>query len=466
MPPLEAMTSMPKITVVGGGLAGCEAAWQLAERGHDVRLIEMKPGKRTPAQVSDHLAELVCSNSFRAKNPENAIGLLHEELRRMGSLILRSADENQVPAGGALAVDRVRFAEAVTAAIRAHPRVVVEHREAEEIPEGEGPTILATGPLTSDALAGAIARATGREDDLYFYDAIAPIVTAESIDREVAFAQSRHGKGGDDYLNLPLDEETYRRFVQALREGEKVAPHAFEEPRYFEGCLPIEVLASRGEETLAHGPMKPVGLEDPRTGQRPHAVVQLRKEDVAGTAYNLVGFQTRLTWPEQRRIFRTLPGLEDAEFVRLGQIHRNTFLNGPALLREDFSLRARPSLFFAGQIVGVEGYVESCAVGLLVALAVDARLRGAAHVPPPAESALGALVAHVTGAAHPAGYVYQPSNINWSLFPPLEGRVKKAEKKGRLVERARLALSAWAKAQGHRMGPEPAENAVRAEIEA
>jgi len=434
--------SEPVVTVVGGGLAGCEAAYQLARRGRRVRLVEMKPAKRTPAQTSDHLAELVCSNSFRSDNPENAVGLLHEELRRMGSLILAAADAARVPAGDALAVDRVLFASSITARIEAEPRIERVHAEADALPSG--PAIVATGPLTSDALARAIAEVTGAAEGLYFYDAIAPIVTADSIDPAIAFAQSRHGKGGDDYLNLPLDEAEYRAFVEALRAGEKVKPHDFEEPKYFEGCLPIEVMAERGDETLAHGPMKPVGLVDPRTGKRSHAVVQLRREDAAGTSYNLVGFQTRLTWPEQRRIFRMLPGLANAEFVRLGQIHRNTFLDGPRLLGGDLSLQARPDVFFAGQIVGVEGYVESTAVGLLAALSVDARMAGRAFSPPPDVTALGGLLRHVTGAAHPPGYDYQPTNINWGLFPPLEGKVRKLDRRPRMVERARQALAPWA----------------------
>jgi len=442
----------PVITVVGGGLAGSEAAYQLARRGRRVRLVEMKPAKRTPAQTSDHLAELVCSNSFRSDNPENAVGLLHEELRRMGSLIFAAADAARVPAGDALAVDRVRFASSITARIEAEARIERVHAEADALPEG--PAIVATGPLTSDALARAIAAVTGAADGLYFYDAIAPIVTAESIDASVAFAQSRHGKGGDDYLNLPLDEAEYRAFVEALRAGEKVKPHDFEEPKYFEGCLPIEVMAERGDETLAYGPMKPVGLVDPRTGKRSHAVVQLRREDAAGTSYNLVGFQTRLTWPEQRRIFRMLPGLANAEFVRLGQIHRNTFLDGPRLLAGDLSLKARPGVHFAGQIVGVEGYVESTAVGLLAALAVDAKLDGRTFVPPPDATALGGLLRHVTGAAHPPGYEYQPTNVTWGLFPPLEGKVRKLDRRPRMVERARLALEPWAAA--HRVAePDP-----------
>ena len=449
---------MKEVVVIGGGLAGCEAAWQLAERGHSVRLIEMKPFRRTPAQVSDNLAELVCSNSFRSRDPENAVGLLHEELRRMGSLIFRMADRNEVPAGGALAVDRVKFSEDVTRAIRSHPRIRLEHRVVEEIPETDAPVVVATGPLTDTALAQSIARITGAER-LYFYDAIAPIVAADSIDHSVAFAQSRYGKGGgDDYLNLPMDEATYRAFVREILAAEKVVPHDFEDPKYFEGCLPIEVMAERGEETLVHGPMKPVGLVDPRTGKQPFAVVQLRPEDVGRTAYNLVGFQTRMTWPEQRRVFRMIPGLQNAEFLRLGQIHRNTFINGPALLQKDFSLKSRPNVFFAGQITGVEGYVESTAVGMLVALAVDAWLRGIPFVPPPGETALGALCRHVSGEAHPPGYDYQPSNINWSLFLPLEEQVKKGERRARMVARARRALEAWIGATA-----EPARAERRAE---
>lgn len=455
---------MATVTIIGGGLAGCEAAFQLARRGHAVRLVEMKPGKRTPAQQSDRLAELVCSNSLRSDNPENAVGLLHEELRRMGSLVLAAADRTRVPAGDALAVDREEFSATITEAIESDPRIVRVHEEATELPEGPDPCIVATGPLTSDALAAAIARATGGGERLYFYDAIAPIVSADSIDMSIAFAQSRRGKGGADYLNLPLDEPTYRAFVQALREGEKVKPRDFEEPRYFEGCLPIEVMAERGDDTLAWGPMKAVGLVDPRTGQRPFAVVQLRREDRAGTAWNLVGFQTRLTWPEQRRIFRMIPGLENAEFLRMGQIHRNTFLHGPSLLGPDLSMKGRPHLWFAGQIAGVEGYVESCALGLVVALAVDARLRGIPFVPPPPETALGALYGHVTGSIHPEDYEYQPTNITWGLFPPLEGRVRKVEKKPRMVARARAALGDWAAARGHPVAPPPPAPAFEPEI--
>lgn len=449
------------VTVVGGGLAGCEAAWQLARLGHRVRLLEMKAHKRTPAQTSDHLAELVCSNSLRSDNPENAVGLLHEELRRMGSLILSAADQARVPAGDALAVDRNVFSAAITEAILAQEAIEKVDQEVTDLPEGPDPVIIATGPLTSDALAASIARASGDGDGLYFYDAIAPIVTAESIDMSIAFHQSRWGKGeGSDYLNLPLDEATYRNFIHELRNAEKVKPHAFEEPKFFEGCLPIEVVAERGEETLLHGALKPMGITDPKTGRWPYAVVQLRREDVAGTSWNLVGFQTRLTWPEQRRIFRTLPGLQEAEFLRLGQIHRNTFLSGPTLLGGDCSLKNAPHLFFAGQITGVEGYVESCAMGLVVAHAVDARIRGIPFVPPPAETALGALLRHVTGEAHPPGYDYQPSNITWGLFPPVEGRIRKKDRRPIQVERARRALGSWELPGPLQIAPPPAPATV------
>jgi len=439
-----------RVTVIGGGLAGSEAAWRLARSGVAVDLVEMKPARRSPAHVGDGLAELVCSNSLRSDNPMNAVGLLHEELRRLGSLVLEAADATRVPAGDALAVDRERFSGHVSERLRAHPLVSVETREVVALPEGPAPAIVATGPLTGDALAAEIqALAGGR---LHFYDAIAPIVTADSIDMEIAYARSRYGKGGgDDYLNLPMDEGQYRAFVQALREGEKVPAHDFEEPRYFEGCLPIEVMAERGDETLSHGPMKPVGLEDPRTGKRPFAVVQLRREDVAGTAFNLVGFQTRLTWPEQRRILRAfVPGLARAEFVRLGQIHRNTFIESPRVLAPDLSARSRPHLFFAGQITGVEGYVESAACGHVAARAVLDRLAGRPFTPPPPATALGALHRHLTGEAHPPGHPHQPSNVVFALFPPLEGRHRgKDARKEAHVERARRELEAWLEPGGH-----------------
>ena len=433
-----------RVTIVGAGLAGSEAAWTLARAGIDVDLVEMKPGRRSPVQRLDGFAELVCSNSLRSDDPQNAVGLLHEELRCAGSVILACADEARVPAGGALAVDREDFSARVTARLTAHPRIHVERREVLTLPDAPGPAILATGPLTADALAAALAAVVG--PGLSFYDAIAPVVTDESVDRTLAFAASRWGKGeGDDYLNLPLDEAEYRAFVQALLDGEKVVPHGFEQPRYFEGCLPIEVMAERGLDTLRFGPLKPVGLTDPRTGRWPHAVVQLRREDVAGTAWNLVGFQTRLTWPEQRRIFREfLPGLRAAEFERLGQVHRNTFVDSPKVLSPDQSLRALPHLFLAGQITGVEGYVESAASGLLAARAVADRLAGRGFRPPPPTTALGALHRHVTGVAHPEGLEFQPSNVVFALFPPLEGRHRgKAARKSAHAERARNDLQDW-----------------------
>ena len=435
---------MPRVTVIGGGLAGSEAAWRLAAAGIEVELVEMKPSGRSPAHVLDGLAELVCSNSLRSDNPQNAVGLLHEELRRLGSLVLSAADATRVPAGDALAVDRERFSALVTERLRSHPLVRIVEREVTRLPEGPALALFATGPLTAGALAADIAAVAGA--GLHFYDAIAPIVSADSIDMGIAYARSRYGKGGgDDYLNLPLDEAQYRAFVDALLSAEQVAPHAFEEARYFEGCLPIEVMASRGLDVLAYGPMKPVGLEDPRTGRRPHAVVQLRREDAAGTAYNLVGFQTRLTWPEQKRIFRTfLPGLANAEFIRLGQVHRNTFLDAPRVLAPDLSARARPHLFFAGQITGVEGYVESAACGHLAARAILDRLSGRPFRPPPGATALGALHRHLTGEAHPMEYDYQPTNVVFALFPPLAGRHRgKAARKEAHVERARREIGAW-----------------------
>ena len=431
---------MSVVTVIGGGLAGSECAYQLARRGVGVILREMKPVHRSPAHRSDSLAELVCSNSFRSDAQDSAVGLLHAELRALGSLVLAEADRARVPAGEALAVDRERFSAGVTEALVRARGVTLWHGEVERLPAGT--VVVATGPLTSPALASELERHVGQR--LYFYDSIAPIVAADSLDTGVAFRASRWGRGdGADYLNLPLDEEAYRAFVAALLSAEKVVPHAFEEPRYFEGCLPIEVMAERGVETLAHGPMKPVGLVDPRTGRRPYAVVQLRQEDLGGTAYNLVGFQTRLTWPEQRRVFRTLPGLGQAEFLRMGQIHRNTFIDAPRLLAADLSLRAEPRVWFAGQISGVEGYVESAASGYLVALAVVARRRGRTFLPPPAETALGALYRHVTGAAHPPGTAYQPSNVTFGLFPPLPGRIPKSARRDAHAARARAALEPW-----------------------
>ncbi|WP_426751369.1 methylenetetrahydrofolate--tRNA-(uracil(54)-C(5))-methyltransferase (FADH(2)-oxidizing) TrmFO [Myxococcus sp. Y35] len=431
-----------RVTVIGGGLAGTECAYQLARRGVPVVLREMKPQKRSPAHKSDTLAELVCSNSLRSDNPESAIGLLHAELRALGSLVLSAADANRVPAGDALAVERERFSAAITESLLRQPGVELVAGEVEHLPE-DGPVVIATGPLTSDALTRELERYVGAK--LYFYDAIAPIVSADSIDMDIAFRQSRYGKGGgDDYLNLPLTKEEYYRFIAEVKAGQKVVPHAFEEPKYFEGCLPIEVMAERGDDTLAYGPMKPVGLRDPRTGQEPYAVVQLRMEDAGGTSWNMVGFQTRLTWGEQKRIFTTcIPGLQQAEFLRMGQIHRNTFIDSPRLLSKDLSLKTEPRLYFAGQVSGVEGYVESAACGYLVALALHARLTGAEWVPPPATTAMGALLRHVTGEAHPPDYPHQPSNIIFGIFPPLTGRMKKSEKRAAYSARAKQDLAAW-----------------------
>lgn len=428
------------VVVIGGGLAGCEAAWQLARAGLRVTIREMRPERRSPAHGTDGLAELVCSNSFRSANPDNAVGLIKQELRAAGSLMLAQADRCAVPAGDALAVDRERFSAAVTDAIEGHPLITVVRGEVTSLAPEPAPTIVATGPLTSDALAAQIVALTG-SDRLYFYDAIAPIVEADSLDMDRVFAQSRYGKGeGADYLNCPLDKDGYFAFVQAVLDGEKVPLRDFEEPRYFQGCLPIEVIAASGPMSLAYGPMKPVGLTDPRTGRRPFAVVQLRREDVAGTAYNLVGFQTKLKYPEQARILRTIPGLEAASFLRFGSVHRNTYIHGPRLLDPTLRLRGHEHLTFAGQITGVEGYVESTACGLLAGLFVAARLRGEDPPLPPDGTALGALHAHVTRDLADG---YQPTNVNYSLFPPLDVRARKADKKALYRERAEAAVAPW-----------------------
>ncbi|HLK40778.1 MAG TPA: methylenetetrahydrofolate--tRNA-(uracil(54)-C(5))-methyltransferase (FADH(2)-oxidizing) TrmFO [Polyangiaceae bacterium] len=437
---------MSEVTIVGAGLAGCEAAWQLAERGARVRLVEQKPLARTPAQTGDGLCELVCSNSMRGAALANAVGLLKEELRRAGSLVLRCADATKVPAGGALAVDRDAFSSLVTQLVRAHPRIAVEARVVDAIPDPspEAPVVLATGPLTGDALAVDLARAIGAAQ-LAYYDAIAPIVAADSIDWTRVFKQSRYGKGAEEggdeaYVNCPMDEAQYRAFVAALVAAEKVEPRAFEDVRYFEGCLPVEVMASRGEQTLAFGPMKPVGLVDPRTGRRPYAVVQLRPEDFAATAYNLVGFQTRMTWTEQARVLRTIPGLEEAEFLRFGSVHRNTFVDAPRVLDARMQLRARPGVFLAGQITGVEGYVESCAGGLVCAVLLAQSLAGHAVTPPPPTTALGGVITHLTRATDD----YQPSNVTWAWLPPApDRRLKKRERCEALAARALAALGEW-----------------------
>lgn len=432
-----------RVTIVGGGLAGCEAAWQLAERGVEVTILEQKPAKRTPAQTGDGLAELVCSNSMRGASLANAVGLLKEELRRAGSLVMTVADRTRVPAGGALAVDRERFSAEMTAAVRGHARIRVVAEEVTRIPD-DRPVIVATGPLTGDALAEDLARVVGA-GHLAYYDAIAPIVSAESIDWGKVWKQSRYDKGtadGDEaaYVNCPLDEPEYHAFVAAVVAVEKVAPREFEQVRYFEGCLPIEVMAARGPLTLAYGPMKPVGLVDPRTGKRPFAVVQLRPEDEATTAYNLVGFQSRMTWTEQGRVLRMIPGLEQAEFLRFGSVHRNTFVNAPELLDETMQLRALPGVFLAGQIAGVEGYVESTAAGFVCAIALAQRLLDRPFAPPPATTALGGILAHLSRKVPD----YQPSNITWAHLPPLpDRRKKKRERYEAMAERALADLEAW-----------------------
>lgn len=445
-----------KVTIVGGGLAGCECAWQLAERGVEVTLVEQKPEKRTPAQKSDHLAELVCSNSFRGEALGNAVGLLKEEMRRAGSLVIAAGERARVPAGGAFAVDREIFSAEVAARIEAHPRIRIEHHEVTRIPEEDHPVVLATGPLTGDALASDLARTVGA-DHLAYYDAIAPVVTADSIDWSKVFRASRYGKGGDDaYVNCPLDQAQYEAFVQAVLDAEKVTPHDFEEVRYFEGCLPLEVMAARGVQTLAYGPMKPVGLVDPRTGERPYAVVQLRQEDRAATAYNLVGFQTRMKWPEQKRVFRMIPGLENAEFERYGSVHRNTFVDSPRVLDDDLALRAKPGVYLAGQVSGVEGYVESAACGLALGVHLAGKLRGQPDLWPAPTTALGALLGHLRNTDKKD---FQPSNIVWSMFPPLERgrRLGKRERHERMAERALADLESWLDASGARL--------VRAQVE-
>ena len=431
------MTLSPKISIIGGGLAGCEAAWQAAGRGVAVTLYEMKPHHYSPAHQSPDLAELVCSNSFRGESLENAVGLLKNELRCLGSLFMAAADETRVPAGGAVAVDRDLFARVITEKIEQHPLITVVREEVTKLPSGI--VIIASGPLTSDLLAEELRPLVG--DNLYFYDAIAPIVTADSIDLSRIFRASRYGKGeGADYLNCPLEQEEYERFVAELIAADKVAPRDFEKAIHFEGCMPVEELAGRGVETLRFGPMKPVGLTDPRTGREAHAVVQLRQENRQATLYNLVGFQTKMTYPEQRRIFRMLPGLEQAEFARLGSLHRNTFINAPTLLEPSQQVKGEPRLLFAGQITGVEGYVESAASGFLAGInAARLALTEPLLLPPPT-TALGALVAHITSTE---SRHFQPMNVNYGLFPPLPGRVKKKERRAQLAQRAQADLQGW-----------------------
>jgi len=431
------------VHIIGGGLAGSEAAWQLAEAGVRVKLSEMRgSGDMTPAHHTDGLAELVCSNSFRSDDAENnAVGLLHAEMRALGSIIMSEGDRHKVPAGSALAVDRDGFSAGVTARLATHPNITILRERVDALPD-DGLAIVATGPLTAPGLAASIGAATG-SDALAFFDAIAPIVHRDSIDMETAWFQSRWNKGdGKDYINCPLDKDQYHAFVQALVDGEKTEFREWEKDTpYFEGCMPIEVMAERGPETLRFGPMKGVGLDDPRTGRWPYAVVQLRQDNAIGTLWNIVGFQTKLKHAEQVRLFRTIPGLENAEFARLGGLHRNTFIRSPELLDPTLRLKARPNIRFAGQITGCEGYVESAAIGLLAGRFAAAELSGVAIVPPPIETALGALLNHITGAAE--AETYQPMNVNFGLFPPITGRTKKADRKKMYTERARTALAGW-----------------------
>jgi len=437
------------IHIVGGGLAGSEAAWQAAEAGCKVVLHEMRPVRETDAHHTDSFAELVCSNSFRSDDWENnAVGLLHEEMRRAGSLIMRAADANKLPAGGALAVDRHGFSAEVTRSIETHANIEIRREEIAGLPpEDWQSAIIATGPLTSPPLAEAI-RGLTSEDSLSFFDAIAPIVHKESINFDVCWMQSRYDKvgpgGGDaDYINCPMDQEQYRAFIAALIGGEKTEFKEWEKTTpYFEGCLPIEVMASRGEDTLRFGPMKPVGLSDKRTGYRPYAVVQLRQDNALGNLWNMVGFQTKLKHGEQTRIFRMIPGLENAQFARLGGLHRNTFINSPKLLDGSLKLKARPSIRFAGQVTGVEGYVESAAIGLLAGRFASSEARGEAIVTPPPTTAFGALLAHITGGADEK--TFQPMNVNFGLFPELKGARGKDRKRA-MSHRAIADLEAWLK---------------------
>ena len=434
---------MIPIHIIGGGLAGSEAAWQVAAAGMPVALHEMRPVRQTDAHKTGKFAELVCSNSLRSDDAMgNAVGLLHEEMRRCGSLILRAADQSKVPAGSALAVDRDGFAEAITGALESHPLITIDRSEVAGLPPDDWESVIvATGPLTSPALADAIKNLTG-EKELAFFDAIAPIVHKESIDFEIAWFESRYGKGeGSDYINCPMDQSQYEAFIESVLAGEKTAFHEWENTPYFEGCLPIEVMAERGRETLRFGPMKPVGLTDPRTGRRAHAVVQLRQDNALGTLFNMVGFQTKLKHGEQTRIFRMIPGLERAEFARLGGLHRNTFINSPRLLDERLRLKTMPRLRFAGQITGVEGYVESAAIGLIAGRFAAAERSGATVTAPPPTTALGALLHHITGGAN--AEIFQPMNINFGLFPPLAGKTKGKDRKRLMAERALADLDSW-----------------------
>ncbi|MBU4154018.1 MAG: methylenetetrahydrofolate--tRNA-(uracil(54)-C(5))-methyltransferase (FADH(2)-oxidizing) TrmFO [Proteobacteria bacterium] len=434
----------PVVTIIGGGLAGCEAAWQAAAFGCRVILHEMKPGRYSPAHHSPHLAELVCSNSLRSAAPDSAVGLLKDEMRALGSLIIQAAERHRIPAGKALAVDREHFATFITETINQHPLISVTHHEVTELATDCGtdptkPLILATGPLTTESLANSLGLITGQEY-LAFYDAIAPIIAVESLDRKIIYQASRYDDGPGDYLNCPMDRDQYQIFIDALGQATTMPLKAFEEAKYFEGCLPIEVMLERGRDTLRFGPMKPVGLPDPRTGRDPYAVVQLRQENAAGTHYNMVGFQTKLTYPEQKRVFSLIPGLANAEFTRLGSIHRNTFVCGPKVLTPHLQVKDRPGLLLAGQLTGVEGYVESTAMGLLAGRNAACLALGLPLSTPGPETAHGALLGHLT-QSDPKHF--QPSNVNFSLFPPLNVRLPKRQRGQLRAQKALESLAQW-----------------------
>lgn len=427
------------IVVIGGGLAGSEAAWQAANRGAKVTLYEMRPKEMTQAHKTGDLAELVCSNSLGSVDPLNAPGILKMEMRRLNSLVIRAAEQARVPAGSALAVDREQFARAITRALEGHPNIRITREEVTDVPS-DAVGIIATGPLTSEKLSKAIGELTHAKH-LYFFDAISPIIDADSINMEVVYRASRYGKGGDDYLNCPLDESAYNALYEAMLTAEKVQPKEFEKIPYFENCIPIEVMAERGRQTMQFGPLKPVGLEHPKTGKRPYAVVQLRTENAHGTCYNMVGFQTKMTYPEQRRVFRLIPGLEQAEFLRLGSLHRNTFINSPQLLRDTLQLKSCETIFFAGQLVGVEGYTESAAMGGLAGINAARSLAGQPLVTPPPTSAHGCLMTHLV-KSDPAHF--QPMNTNFGLFPPVPTKTRDKEQKRRLMQQRALEdFDAW-----------------------
>lgn len=423
------------VNIIGAGLAGCEAAWQLVQNGIPVNLYEMRPQVSSPAHKTAYFAELVCSNSLRADNIENAVGLLKEEMRRLDSLIMMMADKHKVPAGGALAVDREAFAAAVTATIKQHPLINIIAEEVTDPESLDGLVIIASGPLTSPKLAENIQKIT-QSEYWYFYDAAAPIVTAESIDMSKAFLASRYDKGEAAYINCPMEEDQYKAFWQALTTAEVVKPKAFEQEKFFEGCMPVEVMAARGEDTMRFGPLKPVGLLNPHTGREAYAVVQLRQDNAVASLYNLVGFQTHLKWPEQKRVFGMIPGLENAEFVRFGVMHRNTYINSPQLLNADFSLRSNPQIFFAGQITGVEGYVESAAAGLMAGRYAANRVQGREVRLLPRETAHGSLAAYISCPEH---LNFQPMNINFSLLPPLGKKIRNKKEKNTMI--AEIALN-------------------------